>query len=547
MTHRNQEAMATKNTKRHEKNDHPFRAGCRPFCLSLFVIFCVFCGHCSSAWSAEITTNGTGGGPWTDTATWRGGAVPKADDEVTVRKGDTVVFDRNDDGKVTCAKLFIDPDGGLKFKTGAGKVVFVTPGPIESFGLLKLDGTAAADDFHELRLTGKTPEDRTVKFEKGGALVVSGKANLPGGKRNVLIGSKCPDPKAADPSAKVTVKGGILDVQRADFQDVKLDGDDIDNTGAKAGQRCNVIGNRFLGKGNLSLVSCDTPAVTDNLLDYPGGPWQQPAAIALNGCPLADVKNNTIKGYFYYAFSVYGCTDAVLKGNTTEKAYVGVYCVGATMFKANTFREAGTAFVVTSINGTLEDTVIEKTAIGMHINGGTVQMANTVFRDPPKEHHAIDFAAGELTLINCNFGPEQVTLPKTLPKTDKPMVTAMHYLVVKVNGDVEEDTAVDVRTVNPNPPIAAGAADLNVRNAPAPLLAGRTPLPQSLSPLMVKSWVIDKDGKTVPAPEYTVRVVGPSDGVKERPVFKTLTVKPDAKWFREKPNDPTPTLEVNLK
>ena len=36
--------------------------------------------------AAEITTNGTGGGPWSDPATWRGKAVPKAEDEVTIRK-----------------------------------------------------------------------------------------------------------------------------------------------------------------------------------------------------------------------------------------------------------------------------------------------------------------------------------------------------------------------------------------------------------------------------------------------------------------------------
>ena len=50
-------------------------------------------------------------------ATWRGNAVPKTDDEVTIRKGDLVVFDRNDDRKATCQKLFIDPQGALKFKS----------------------------------------------------------------------------------------------------------------------------------------------------------------------------------------------------------------------------------------------------------------------------------------------------------------------------------------------------------------------------------------------------------------------------------------------
>ena len=56
--------------------------------------------------------------------------------------------------------------------------IVVAAGPVESSGLIKLDGTVSADDFHELRLIGKTLPERTVKFEKGGGLIVSGKAGL---------------------------------------------------------------------------------------------------------------------------------------------------------------------------------------------------------------------------------------------------------------------------------------------------------------------------------------------------------------------------------
>lgn len=500
----------------------------------------------SAASAAEITSNGIGGGPWSDPGTWRGGAVPQAGDEVTIRKGDAVVFDRNDDGRDTCAKLFIDPKGVLRFKTGAGKIAFTIPGPIESYGLIKLDGTTSADDLHELRLTGKTPAERTVKVEKGG-VIAAGKANLPGGKHNVVISSCAPDPKAADVTGSITVTEGTLDVQRADFHDIKLTGADIDNTGNVPDQRCHVSGNRFQGRCNLILNGCDTPVAADNILEYPGGPWHQPAAVTLNGCPLAEVKNNTVRGMFYYAFSIYGCTDAVVAGNSTEKAYVGAYCVGTTYFKGNTFREAGSGFVVTSMSGTMEDIVFEKVANGIHLAGATVQMTNCVYRDPPKDGRAIDFSAGEMTLINCNFGPDMVRLPKALPKADKPLVTAMEYLILGVDARVAEDTLVDVRTSNPNPPLAAGAADLNVRNSPAPIVGGRTPLPQSLSPLILKSWVIDAKGATLPACEYQVRILAPAVGDKERAVLKTLMVKPDAKWFRTRPNDPALTVEVSLK
>ena len=142
------------------------------------MLVCLFVGA-SSVSGAEVHSNGKGGGAWSDPATWRGKAIPSPEDEVVIARGDVVVFDRNDDGKNTCAKLFIDPQGALRFKTGMGKVIFVLGGPLESFGLLKLDGSTSADDFHEFRLIGKTPKDREVKFEKG-SLVLSGKVNLPG-------------------------------------------------------------------------------------------------------------------------------------------------------------------------------------------------------------------------------------------------------------------------------------------------------------------------------------------------------------------------------
>jgi hypothetical protein len=559
-----------------------------PACLAALALAM---GSCATA--AEIATNGTGGGAWSDKATWKGGVVPGPDDEVTIRKGDAVVFDRDDggaplaaraaqvattcsqiaqaqgrqpvgaglvaslmelagpiaaadNGKTTCAKLFIDPQGALRFKTGIGRVVFVVSGPVESFGLIKLDGSTSADDFHELRFTGKTLKEREAKFDKGG-LILSGKAKLPSGRHNVLVSSQPPDLKAAEPWAVLEVKNGTIDVQHAEFVDVKLAGDDIDNTGARVGERCHIVGNRFFGRCTIWLISCDTPIIADNMMHHPGDVSHMPGAIYLNSCPLAEVKNNTIKGPFYYALTVYVCTDAVITGNTVEKAGSGVYCVGTAMYKSNTFREVPGAFVVTSMSGTIDDCVFEKCLYAVHVSTATVQMSNCVFRDPPKDGHAIDFLAGEVTLINCDFGPESLTLPKMLPKTDKPLVTAMDFLILKVNGEVPEDSQVDVRTTKPDPPLAAGAADLNVRNTPAPLVGNRTPLPQSLSPIILRSWVIDKDGKKLAAPQYTVRVLAAAEGDKERKVLKTLTVTPERKWFRAKPNDPAPTLEVNLK
>src|SRR5262249_22113312 len=37
-----------------------------------------------ASWAAEVSTNGTGGGPWSDPATWKTKAVPAPEDDVVI-------------------------------------------------------------------------------------------------------------------------------------------------------------------------------------------------------------------------------------------------------------------------------------------------------------------------------------------------------------------------------------------------------------------------------------------------------------------------------
>jgi hypothetical protein len=127
-------------------------------------------------------------------------------------------------------------------------------------------------------------------------------------------------------------------------------------------------------------------------------------------------------------------------------------------------------------------------------------------------------------------------------------VETLAFLIVGLKGTFPRGAQVEVRTSNPAVPIAAGAMDMNIRNSPARVRAdGSTPLPQSLTPLIVKSWMMDDDGKIAPPPEYTVNVIEPAaePGAKPR-VLKSVKVKPDETWFRAEPNDLKPTLEIQL-
>jgi hypothetical protein len=165
------------------------------------IAFSAACG-----WADEIYSNASGGGEWSDPATWRGGKVPAADDDVVIARDDTVIFDRNDDGKITCKQLSLDPRGVLQFKMNAGPIVFCVNGLAESYGYIRMDATKSAKDQQELRLVAEDPEQRMLKIAKGGGLVVSGKLGLPKGRRNAVIISQ--PPKKEVPAGHVRAADG---------------------------------------------------------------------------------------------------------------------------------------------------------------------------------------------------------------------------------------------------------------------------------------------------------------------------------------------------
>jgi hypothetical protein len=176
-----------------------------------------------------------------------------------------------------------------------------------------------------------------------------------------------------------------------------------------------------------------------------------------------------------------------------------------------------------------------------------LQATNLSFVNLPKDGVRVLFVGGTLTLMNCGLTPEQIKMYEAVVATPTPRVQAMEFLVASVKG-APPGAAVNVTTANPPKPIPKGAPDLNVRNAPATIgSAGLTPLPQTLKSLIVRSWQIEGNGQLTPAPQYNVIVTAPPEKPDADPkVLKSVPATPDAKWYRAKPNDPSPTMEITI-
>ena len=380
------------------------------------------------SFAKEISTNATGGGAWSDPATWNGKTVPGPTDDVIVQKFDVLTFDRNDDGKVSCRKLQIDPKGFFNFKTGAGKIICCVEDAIENYGVIKLDGTKSATDFLELRLLGDKAERRKITLAKGAMLLLYGKANLPEGRLNVALRSpKLPDQKP-DVAGLVEADGKVsIDWQRAYIDDVKLHAKKIDNTGAKQNERLNIIENQFSGHGCVRLEYCDTPIISKNTFEYKGEKGARlttEGAIYLSYCPLSEIKNNTIRGGFNVGIWFLYQPDAVLIGNTIENCTHGIsgsFGITNTIVKQCHIRGCDSGLFLQSGSGVVEDTVVEGggTLAAFMVASAQLQVTNFQLKNLDPKAVPVKFDSGSLSMLNCNITPGQIKMARRPPRPSR--------------------------------------------------------------------------------------------------------------------------------
>ena len=458
----------------------------------------------------EIHSNGLGGGRWSDGSTWKGGAVPAAEDDAIISARDTVVFDRDDTDKITCKQLLLDANSNLAFQAGQGRRVLAVDGLVEAYGSIKMHAPGLTD-WMELRLVATNTAERIFKLQRGGSLFLVGRANLPEGKRNVAIVSPiAPGEKNPPPAELTAVARTMVDLQHAQFDNVQVSLTGIDNTGDKPNERCNVIGNRFTAFARLSLTGCDTPAIVRNEFRAQKAAMVRPSALSVTSCQLADIRENRIFGAYAIGIAV-SAGEVSVTGNLVEDCASGIsWHTGNAMLKQNILRHCHTGMSLRTLTGSAEDTLIDRSVTAVSLAAAKVQLTSITITNAVT-NKVLHLISSSLTMLNCNIPPEQIALT---PSSAKPRIVrgeepleALEFLVVRVKGEFPRNTHVEVVTTNPEKPLAPGASDLNIRNSPAPVRAdGMTPLPHTLTPLVVKSWRMQEDGVVVPAPEYTLSV-----------------------------------------
>ncbi len=511
----------------------------------------------------EIHSNGFGGGLWSDPGTWRDERVPMAADDIVIASGDTVVFDGDAEGRPAGGRLTIDPRGVLAFDD-SGVHVLVLEGPIVSYGIVRMDASRMRRGRLELRLAGATREHRQIRLLQRSGLLVYGRDSLRDDQRNAVLAAGVDDsgenPRRLGPPLRIVAgtearavagESIMLDIHHARLDNVEVVAARIDNTGAFADQRLNLLNNQWSGASRISLHHCDTPFVHHNVMT--GVPGRKmpgvAAALRLDNCRLADVRGNRVSGDWPVGIEISEDIDSALTENSVSGCRIGVSWHGRNaMIKTLDVENAGTAIRIRQASGVVEAATLRNVQTNaVALSQSEMQLTDTRIVDAATNAVALRLDRSSVTLLNTNIDATDVRIDQP-PGPNQHAVQRMEYLVVGVRGrNVPSNALIDVRTaaVSGRPP--EGRADLNVRNSPTRLHRGITPLPRSHRPLVLRSWHIERDGTRRDAPFYDLRVLKPGAERDVPPeVLHEQVIEPGDEWFRPEPNDPEPTIEVRL-
>lgn len=538
-----------------------------------------------SAAARDIYSNGRGGGPWSDPATWHGQKVPGPGDVAVIAMRDEVIFDRDDRDQPTCRALYLDPGAVLRFAKDRQQLTLTVAGPIESYGTIQINAAHAPTAVYALRMVGQGEDQRTIHLAINSALLVYGSKTHGQDERNARIAADALDAKAKRQPIQIIADGdAMIDLRDARLDDVQVRLSHLDNTHSVPNERLNIIGNYFAGMSMLRLVGCDTPVVRGNTFHTQDGRAPSYAIYGLT-LKLANFQGNTFNGPYGDAITLWHCTSpAISQTQITGVRDHGIEIVRSADASVRDVRidRVGNYGIrgFSTPNMTLKNVVITDAKLPFKLFRTNAQLTNCSATAPPVKSpdkvsdSDADSSDGDAKkpsipvlmllrqasarLINTPMQPDQIRITEADERRgDGPLVETMQYLVVRVAPASAKDGApadlpaglrVRVHTAKASGGVPKGRADLNVRNSPVPVSpAGVTPLPLTHHALLLRGWRIDSHGKFRQAPFYKLIVEAPeAGGDGGYAALASKIIEPRADWFRFKPNGPKPTTEVTL-
>jgi hypothetical protein len=128
----------------------------------------------------DITSNGTGGGLWSNPATWSGGVIPTSADSVTIKNGDVVTIDMT--SNAYALQVGEGGSGTLQFEANSFRTLTVVSNVAIAAGGIFQSATTSIQTNHVLFLGGNLTNNGTLDFSTnsntaGAAIAFTGANN----------------------------------------------------------------------------------------------------------------------------------------------------------------------------------------------------------------------------------------------------------------------------------------------------------------------------------------------------------------------------------
>lgn len=252
-----------------------------------------------------------------------------------------------------------------------------------------------------------------------------------GGGRNVALAAPNNDLKNPAEQPLILVDGqASIDWQWARIEGIKLSVQKLDNTGAKANERIQVLDCLFEGGARLECHSCDTPVISRNQFDYKGSlPIAEPALSTLYS-PLSEIKGNRVRGKFAVGIAINYQTDSALTDNAVEGCGIGIHAghgIANLMIKGASLKDCEIGLRLEDGNGVVEDVVVDGAKQAIYLKSITMQLTNAVVKNLDPKGTPLELAGAIVSMLNCDVAAEAIKV-RPARRRPRPRATSMSSL-----------------------------------------------------------------------------------------------------------------------